>query len=96
VTEVVDCLARLVAVLQASENEVYAMQGNGRRLQKGGSLLWNSRWGWHVLPPSPAETYCSGYINVDLAAKDNPQIAEALLSLRSAFVPASTAPQQAE
>jgi len=89
VTEVVDSLARVAALLQASESEVYAMQGNGRRLQKGGSLLWNPKWGWHVLPPSPAETYCSGYINVDLAANENPQIADALLSLRSAFMPAS-------
>ena len=102
VTQVTDCLTRLAAVLQASENEVYALQGNGRRLrlQKGGSLLWNSKWGWHVLPLSPAKAYCSGYINVDLAAKDNPQIAEALLSLRSAFLPALTGPdatpQQAE
>jgi hypothetical protein len=68
--------------------------------QNGGSLLWNSKWGWYVLPLSPAETYCSGYINVDLAAKDNPQIAEALVSLRSAFPPASMGPdatlQQAE
>jgi hypothetical protein len=98
VTEVTDSLARVVTLLQASENEVYAMQGNGKRLQKGGSLLWSSKWGWHVLPPSPAEIYYSGHINVDLAAKDNPRIADALLSLRSAFLPASmaAAPQQAE
>jgi hypothetical protein len=97
VTEVVDSLARVAALLQASENELYALQGNGKRLQKGGSLLWNSKWGWHVLPSSPAETYCSGYINVDSAAKDNPPIAGALLSLRSAFLPASmTAPPPAE
>jgi hypothetical protein len=97
VTQVIDSLARVAALLRASENELYAMQGNGRRLQKGGSLLWNSKWGWRVLPSSPAETYCSGYINVDLAAKKNSQIADALLSLRSAFLPASTAqdaPQQ--
>jgi hypothetical protein len=92
VAEVVDRLARVAALLQASENKVYAMQGNGKRLQKGGSLMWNSKWGWHVLLPSPAETYCAGYINVDLATKDNPQIADALLSLRSAFLPASIAP----
>jgi hypothetical protein len=91
VIAVVDSLSRVAALLQASENEVYAAQGSGRRLQKGGSLLWNSKWGWHVLPPSPAETYCSGYINVDLAATENAPISDALLALRSAFVPASMA-----
>lgn len=88
VTQVVGSLARVTAVLQASEHELYVMQGKGRRRQKGGSLLWNSKWGWRILPSLPAETYSSGYINVDSAAKDNQQIAEALLSLRSAFLPA--------
>jgi hypothetical protein len=85
VTEVVDALTRVTDLLRASENDIYALQGNGRRLQKGGSLLWNSKWGWHVLPPSPAETYFSGYINVDLAAQENCQLAEALVALRAAF-----------
>lgn len=89
VTEIVDALARLTDLLRASENEIYASQGNGRRLLKGGSLLWNSKWGWHVLPPAPAETYCSGYINVDSAANESAQIAEAMQSLRSAFSPPS-------
>jgi hypothetical protein len=96
VPQVVDGLAQLTAVLQASESEIYEMQGSGKRLQKGGSLLWNSKWGWHVLPPWPAETYYSGYINVDLAANENPRIADALTALRSAFLPPSAATQQTE
>lgn len=96
VPQVVDGLSQLTAVLQGSESELYEMQGNGKRLQKGGSLLWNSKWGWHVLPPWPAETYYSGNINVDLAANENPKIADALAALRSAFLPPLAAAQQNE
>lgn len=66
------------------------MQGNGRRLQGGGALLWSSRWGWGALPVNPAQVHCPGYINVDLASRDDPQISKAIAALSDAFRNAPT------
>ena len=58
-------------LLRDKESEIYAQHCSGRRLHNGGALLWSSRWGWSVTPTAQAQSYVSGYINVELAAQDN-------------------------
>jgi hypothetical protein len=36
----------------------------GTRRSDAKSLLWSKRWGWKVLPPSPAQHYVNGYLDV--------------------------------
>jgi phosphotransferase system IIB component len=48
VAKVTECLTRL-GLFRASENEVYAAQGNGKRLQRGGSLGGIPSGRWHIL-----------------------------------------------
>jgi hypothetical protein len=91
IAAIMDSLASLTTLLKEREEMIYAAQGgNGRRLQGGGALLWNSRWGWRALPANTAQTYCSGYINVDLASRDDPQISKAIAGLSDAIRNAPT------
>jgi hypothetical protein len=85
IAEIMDALNALTALLKQREEAIYAEQGNGRRLQNGGSLLWNSKWGWHLLPTNPAQVYSSGYISIDLACRTHTDIAQALAALSDAI-----------
>jgi hypothetical protein len=85
--KIADALSRLTAFLSRHEDEIYKEQGGGRRpLQNANSILWNSKWGWRILPSSPAQIYASGYINVDMAAKAHPEVQVAIDSLRDAMI----------
>ena len=85
-THVQEALNQLVMLLRDKESEIYAQQGSGRRLHNGGALLWSSRWGWSVTPTAQAQSYVSGYINVELAAQDNLPIHECVDRLRHAML----------
>jgi hypothetical protein len=79
-------LLRLTTVLSQQWDTIYKEQGSGRVLQNAGSILWNSKWGWEILPASPAQTYCAGYINIEMAAKQHPEIQKATDALREAML----------
>jgi len=55
----------------------------GTRRCDAKSLLWSKRWGWKVLPPSPAQHYVSGYLDVMVIAGVRPDIKEAVNRLSS-------------
>jgi hypothetical protein len=40
--------------------------------------MWSRHWGWHITASSPAESYQSGYIRVETAAADYPEIQKAV------------------
>jgi hypothetical protein len=85
-THIEEALKQLIALLRIKERAIYAQQGNGRRLHNAGALLWSSQWGWLVTPSGQAQSYASGYINVDIAAQDDPDIQQALNHLREAML----------
>jgi hypothetical protein len=76
----------LIALLRIKEPAIYAQQGNGRRWHNAGTLLWSSQWGWFVTPSGQAQSSAYGYINVELAAQDEPAIQQALNHLRQAML----------
>lgn len=78
-------IAALTAALVDRWETLYQEQGNGRRLLPGGSLLWSRDWGWCVTATSPAQAYHSGYISVETAAADHPEIQEAVILTLLAF-----------
>jgi hypothetical protein len=69
---------RLTGVLADTREKIYLDQGRGRSLHAGGSTMWCPKWGWEILSRSPAQSYCSDHINLDMAAKDNSDIKLAL------------------
>jgi hypothetical protein len=81
-----ETLEQLVALLRDKESEIYAQQGSGRRLHNGGALLWSSRWGWSATPTGQAQSYVSGYINVELAAQNHPGVHACMDRLRQAML----------
>jgi hypothetical protein len=81
--KIADSLSHLTAFLSKHEDEIYHEQGGGRRtLQNANSILWSSKWGWKILPSSPAQIYISG---VDMAAKEHPEVKKAIDALRDAM-----------
>jgi len=60
---------------------LYQKQGSGRRLQPSKALMWSRDWGWKVTSSMPAQAYCPGYINVEAAAADYPDIQYAVKQL---------------
>jgi hypothetical protein len=84
--KIADSFSRLTAFLSKHEDEIYKKQGGGRRtLQNANSILWSSKWGWKILPSSPAQIYVSSYINVDRAAEEHPEVQRAIDALRDAM-----------
>jgi hypothetical protein len=81
-----EALEQLVTLLRDRENELYAQQGSGRRLHNAGALLWSSRWGWSTTSTRQAQSHASGYINVELAAQNDPGIQECVDRLRGAML----------
>jgi hypothetical protein len=63
-----------------------------REYQLAGAILWASRWGWRILPGSPAHTYCYGYINVDKAALTHRDVREAVDALLRSAAPSPGIP----
>jgi hypothetical protein len=53
-------------------------------LQPAGSILWSRDWGWTIAPNSPAQAYHSGYVNLERAAQNYPEIAQAMEGLVAA------------
>jgi hypothetical protein len=89
-TLIEDALKQLIALLQIKERAIYARQGNGRRWHNAGALLWSSQWGWFVTPSGQAQSSACGYINVELAAKNDPEIQQALNHLRQTMLAVPT------
>jgi hypothetical protein len=85
ISTILKSLTVLNLLLKQREAALYAAQGNGRRLQSGGSILWSSRWGWRALPVNPAQAYCAGDINVDLATKSDPELSLAISDLSNSL-----------
>ena len=78
------------AILLKTWDQTYLDQGRGRVLQPGGSIMWSPKWGWQILPQSPAQSYCGDSINLEMAAKENSDIKlalDALLEAMSARAP---------
>jgi hypothetical protein len=86
--QIQETLEQLMAFLRDKEREIYAQQGSGRRLHNAGTLLWSSRWGWSVTPTAQAQSYASGYINVELAAQDESAVGQCVDRLRQAMLAA--------
>jgi len=80
-----EAMNRLTGVLAETWEEIYLDQGRGRALHAGGSTMWCPKWGWQILPRSPAQSYCGDSINLEIAAKDNGAIKLALDSLWEAM-----------
>lgn len=82
ITEKVEKIARAVTLLIAMLSDRFEtlcrQQGSGRRLQPANALMWSRHWGWHITASSPAESYQSGYIRVETAAADYPEIQKAV------------------
>ena len=85
-THIEEAFEELIVLLRIKERAIYAQQGNGRRWQNAGALLWNSQWGWYVTPSGQAQSSAYGYINVELAAQDDPEIQQTLDQLRQAML----------
>jgi hypothetical protein len=83
-------LEELIALLRIKERAIYARQGNGRRWQNAGVLLWSSQWGWSVTPGGQAQSSAYGYINVELAAQNDPDIQQTLNHLHQAMLAVPT------
>jgi hypothetical protein len=69
---------------------IYREQGKGRNPERAGSVLWAPNWGWKILPDSPAQTYCTGYINVESAAIRHEAIrdcVDALMKVSTVTIP---------
>jgi hypothetical protein len=82
--ELSNALKDLVELLAKSWDEIYRDQGSGRALQAGGSVMWSRKWGWEILPRSPAQSYCGDAINLELAAKQRTDIRLAIGRLQDA------------
>lgn len=80
-----DAMKTLTGVLAVNWKQTYLDQGSGRPLHPGGSIMWSPDWGWEILPKSPAQSYCSGHINLEVAAKSNGDIQLALNGLWEAM-----------
>jgi hypothetical protein len=89
-THIEEALRALIALLRVKERAIYAEQGNGRRWHNAGALLWSSQWGWFVTPSGQAQSSAYGYINVELAAQDDPDIRQAMNHLRQAMLAVPT------
>jgi hypothetical protein len=61
-------------------------QKGGRDYQVAGSVMWSPTWGWKVLPASPAQTICYGYINVETAAAKHVAIQKSIDALVAATI----------
>ncbi|MGO8932431.1 MAG: hypothetical protein ACLQDA_01855 [Terracidiphilus sp.] len=85
-THIEEALEELIALLRIKERAIYAQQGNGRRWHNAGALLWSSRWGWSVTPSGQAQSSACGYIDVELAAQNDPDILKALNHLRQVML----------
>jgi len=83
---IAEALEKLTRSLREREKVIYALQGNGRRLHKAGSLLWSSQWGWSMTPAAQAQSYVSGHIDVDGAAQQEPAIQQRLEELRQTML----------
>jgi hypothetical protein len=70
--------ATLTRVLTAYWDSCPESHRHGSRLCAARSLLWCKTWGWKVMPPSPAQTYVTGYLDVATTARTRPDIKEAL------------------
>jgi hypothetical protein len=85
ITEKAEKIALTIEALTAALSDrwemLYREQGNGQRLQSGNSLLWSRNWGWKVTAFSPAQAYHSGYINVEVAIVDHPELQDGVTSV---------------
>jgi hypothetical protein len=89
-THIDEALEELIALLRIKERAIYAQQGNGRRWHNAGALLWSSQWGWSVTPSRQAQSSAYGYINVELAAQQDPDIQQTLNHLRQVMLTVPT------
>jgi hypothetical protein len=79
-----ELLLKQIKAVEAERNEFLHAVGEG------------TLWGWNVLPGTPADQYCSTGINLELAAKDDAAIQNALDALRAAMQGAAPAPALSE
>lgn len=73
----------LAEALTRHWGELYKQQGSGSRLRPVGTLLWNPDFGWEFTPPTPAEAYWPGYIDLKRAMLDRAEIGSAVEAVES-------------
>ena len=83
--KIADAMALLTKALTDRWDAKYEEKGSGRRLQAAGSVLWSRDWGWSIVPSSPAQAFRPGYINLERAAENCPEIARAIEGLVDAY-----------
>lgn len=76
--KIAQAVTALIVALSDRCEALFQGQGSGRRLQPANALMWSPHWGWYVTASSPAEAYHSGYIRMETAAADYPEIQEAV------------------
>ena len=74
----VEASASLTRALTAYWDSCPESLRHGMRLCAARSVLWSKTWGWKVAPPSPAQTYVTGYLDVATTARTQPDIKQAL------------------
>jgi hypothetical protein len=78
VEAIAQSISALTKLLVSSWDALSKEQKSIRSLQPANSILWNSNVGWCVTEDTPAETSCPGYINLETAAEDHPEIKVAI------------------
>jgi hypothetical protein len=78
-----DAMTELTRALTEYWDSCSEAYRRGTRLSDAKSLLWSKKWGWKVLPPSPAQHYVNGYLDVMAIAGARPDIKEAVNRLCS-------------
>lgn len=77
----VDAFSALKVLLENLWPTLSGEQKSLRSFQPANALLWHIDWGWCVTDDNPAETVRPGYINVETASSDHPEIAAAIAHL---------------
>lgn len=78
---VVDAFSAFRVLLEKLWPTLSGEQKSFRSFQPANALLWHIDWGWCVTDDSPAETVRPGYINIETACSDHPEIAAAISHL---------------
>src|SRR5262249_18466380 len=67
-------ISDLISLLTSYWGKLSKEQKSVRSLQPANAILWNVNWGWCVTDDMPAETSRPGYINLEAAAEEHPEI----------------------
>ena len=82
---IVNAFSQLLSLLEDLWPTLSNEQKSPRSLQSANALLWHPDWGWCLTDDSPAETIRTGYINIETAVSDHPEIAVAIGQVRQAW-----------